>query len=100
PTLCYLWDDTAAEDFGRLRSNAQQLHAWVWGLKHTHKINLEVVEHTGKGFRVVPHRWVVERTFACLLNYRRHRCDYEVLSANSEAIIQTSMIHLLLKQLG
>jgi hypothetical protein len=29
-------------------------------LKRTHKIDLEVVEHTGKGFRVVPHRWVVE----------------------------------------
>jgi transposase len=37
----------------------------------------EVVEHQGKGFQVVPFRWVVERTFAWLLNYRRHRCDYE-----------------------
>jgi putative transposase len=30
---------------------------------------------------VVPHRWVVERTFAWLLNYRRHRYDYETLTA-------------------
>jgi hypothetical protein len=28
---------------------------------------LEVVEHTGKGFRVVPHRWVVDNTFQWLL---------------------------------
>jgi putative transposase len=79
---------------------AAWLRAWVWSLKRTHKIDLEVVEHTGKGFRVVPHRWVVERTFAWLLNYRRHRCDYEVLTANSEAMIQISMIHLLLKRLA
>ena len=72
---------------------------WVWGLKRTHKIDLEIVEHTGQGFRVAPHRWVVEQTFAWLLNYRRHRCD-EVLTANSEAMIQISMIHLLLKRLA
>ena len=41
----------------------------------------------------------IERTFAWLLNSRRHRCDYEVLTANSEAMIQISMIHLLLKRL-
>ena len=87
-----LWVD------GRYR--AEWLCAWVSGLKRIHKIDLEVEEHTGKGFRVVPHRWVVERTFAWLLNYRRHRCDYEVLTANSEAMIQISMIHLLLKRLA
>ena len=80
--------------------DAQWLCDWIRGLKRTHKIDLEVVEHTGKGFQVVPHRWVVERTFAWLLNYRRHRCDYEVLTASSEAMIQISMIHLLLKRLA
>lgn len=80
--------------------HAEWLRAWVRGRKRTHKIALEVVEHTGKGFQVVPHRWVVERTFAWLLNYRRHRCDYEVLTATSEAMIQISMIHLLLKRLA
>lgn len=79
---------------------AEWLRDWVRGLKRTHQIDMEVVEHPGKGFRVVPHRWVVERTFAWLLNYRRHRWDYEVLTANSEAMIQISMIHLLLKRLA
>jgi transposase len=46
---------------------AQWLREWVWGLKHTHKIDLEVVEHEGQGFKVVKWRWVVERTFAWLL---------------------------------
>ena len=79
---------------------AEWLHAWVWSFKRTPKIDGEVVEHTGKGLQVVPHRWVVERTFAWLLHYRRHRCDDEVLTANSEAMMQISMIHLLLKRLA
>jgi putative transposase len=79
---------------------AQWLHDWVWSRKRTHKVDLEVVEHSGKGFQVVKHRWKVERTFAWLLNDRRHSRDYEVLTANSEAMIQVSMIRLLLKRLA
>jgi putative transposase len=79
--------------------DAQWLCDWGRGLKRTHKVDLEVVEHTGKGFQVVPYRWVVERTFAWLLNDRRHSRDYETLTANSEAMIQISMIRLLLKRL-
>jgi len=80
--------------------DAQWLYDWVGGLKRTHKVDREVVEHTGKGFQVVPYRWVVERTLAWLLNDRRHSRDYETLTANSEAMIQISMIRLLLKRLA
>ena len=79
---------------------AQWLWDWVRSLKQTYKIDLEVVEHTGKGFQVVQHRWKVERTFAWLLNDRRHSRDYETLTASSEAMIQISMIRLLLKRLA
>jgi putative transposase len=79
---------------------AQWLCDWVRGLKQTHKVDLEVVEHTGKGFQVVKHRWKVERTFGWLGNDRRHSRAYEVLTANSEAMIQISMIRLLLKRLA
>jgi putative transposase len=79
---------------------AQWLWTWVRRLKRTHKVDLEVVEHTGKGFQVVKHRWKVERTFAWLLNDRRHSRDYETLTVNSEAMIQISMIRLLLKRLA
>ena len=90
--LRQLWVDGGYE--------AQWLCAWVHGLQRTHKVALEVVEHTGKGFQVVPYRWVVERTFAWLLNDRRHSRDYEVLTASSEAMIQISMIRLLLQRLA
>jgi len=79
---------------------AQWLRLWVGGLKQTHKIDLEVTDHDGQGFQVIPWRWVVERTFGWLLNDRRHSRDYERLPANSEALIQISMIRLLLKRLA
>ena len=79
---------------------AEWLTQWVRDLKHTHKINLEVTSPEGKGFQVVPWRWAVERTFAWLLNDRRHSRDYERLTTTSEAMIQLSMIRLLLKRLA
>jgi transposase len=42
----------------------------------------------------------VERTLARLLNDRRHSRDYKRLTVNSEAMIQISMIQLLLKRLA
>ena len=63
-------------------------------------IDLAVTSHEGKGFQVVPWRWAVERTFAWLLTDRRHSRDYERLTTNSEAMIQLSMIRLLLKRLA
>jgi len=79
---------------------AEWLRQWVWGVKPTHKITLEVVDKTGPGFQVLPRRWTVERTFAWLLNSRRHSREYEAHPENSEALIQVSMIHLLLKRLA
>ena len=76
------------------------LHAWVARLKQTHKIDLEVVAKQGPGFTLLKRRWVVERTFAWLLNFRRHARDYEVLPRHSEALIQIAMTQLLLKRLA
>jgi putative transposase len=81
-------------------SRAEGLALWVRELKQTHKIDLEVTDNAGPGFQVIPWCWAVEWTFAWLLNDRRHSRDYEALTANSEAMIQISMIRLLLNRLA
>ena len=86
-----LWGD------GGYRGEA--IRTWVANQKKTHKIDLEVVAKQGSGFTVLKRRWVVERTLAWLMNFRRHARDYEVLTRHSEALIQIAMIHLLLKRI-
>ena len=52
------------------------------------------------GFRVLPRRWVVERTFAWLGRYRRLSKDYEALPATEEAWIHLAMSSLMLARLA
>jgi transposase len=44
-------------------------------------------------FVVLPKRWVVERTFAWLMRYRRLRADYETEPQSSRGWILISAIH-------
>lgn len=62
---------------------------------------LELVrkQYGRKGFVVLPRRWVVERTFAWLMNNRRLARDYERLTKSSEAMVQVVTIHLMLMRL-
>ncbi|WP_407541870.1 transposase [Deinococcus radiomollis] len=53
----------------------------------------------GKGFKVVAKRWVVERTFAWLLNFRRLKVDYEERIDVSEGFVYLAMSCILLTRL-
>jgi transposase len=44
------------------------------------------------GFKVLPRRWVVERTFAWISKYRRCVRDYETLPEHHETMVHISMI--------
>jgi len=65
------------------------------------RLVLEVVKRPAeqKGFSLLPRRWVVERTFAWLLNHRRLSKDYERETKTSEALIQIAMMRLMLRRL-
>lgn len=68
-----------------------KLTGWIW----------RVVKRSDdtKGFKLLPRRWVVERTFAWLGFNRRLSKDYEKLTRNSEATIYIATLPLLLKRL-
>jgi putative transposase len=51
-----------------------------------------------KGFVLLPRRWVVERTFAWLVSYRRLTRDYEYRTDVSETMIVVAMIHLMARR--
>jgi putative transposase len=53
-----------------------------------------------RGFRVLPKRWVVERTFAWLGKCRRLSKDYEALLVSSVAWIWLAMSRLMLRRLA
>jgi putative transposase len=53
-----------------------------------------------QGFRVLPRRWVVERTFSWLGQNRRMSKDYERLCASAEAFIYAAMIRLMVRRLA
>ena len=52
------------------------------------------------GFRVLPRRWVVERTFSWLGQSRRMSKDYERLCETSETMIYAVMTRLMVKRLA
>jgi putative transposase len=92
--------------FGRLEKlwadqkyHNHELQAWM--KRKRVKYEIEVVSRPigAKGFVLLHHRWVAERTIAWLGRCRRHSKDYERYTTSSEAMIQVSMIQLMLKRL-
>ena len=60
---------------------------------------VEVVKrHVLHTFKVVPKRWIVERSLAWLNWSRRLSKDYELLHSTSETMIWISFTHTLLKR--
>lgn len=63
---------------------------------------LEIVKRSDdvKGFKLLPKRWVVERTSSWLSNYRRLSKHYEYRNETAEAMIYVAMIHVMLRRLA
>jgi putative transposase len=69
----------------------KKLWDWTW------QVVLRTDEQ--KGFKLLPRRWVVERTFAWLVNARRLNKDYEKTRRNSQSMVYLAMIPLMLNRL-
>lgn len=89
PRLALVWVDAAYA--GKLV---------LWAKRYLHW-TLEVVRRADDvtGFKILPKRWIVERTFGWIGRYRRSSKDYEQRLEHSEAIILLSMSHLMVRRL-
>ena len=90
PRLQLIWADGGYA--GKLIAWVQQMCGWV----------LKIVKRSDdvKGFKVLPRRWVVERTFGWLGRYRRLSKDYERLPESSEVLVYWAMIRLMVRRLA
>ena len=67
----------------------------------TGRWRLEIVARDpAEGFRPLPKRWIVERTFAWLGRCRRLAKDFENLTVNALAFLCLGMIRLMLRRLA
>jgi transposase len=90
PTVRLLWADGGYSG---------QLVAWA---ATTLNLTVEIVRKLAGqvGFKVLPRRWVAERTFAWINRCRRTVRDYERLPAHHAAMVQWAMIIVMTRRLA
>ena len=73
-----------------------------WVRTQRPKLGVEIVKRSddGRGFQVLPKRWVVERTLAWLVQHRRLVRDYERSERSATNWIFVAMIHVMLRRLA
>ena len=80
----------------------EKLQCWMQARFGQRAPHLEIVRRSDRhaGFKVLPRRWVVERTFGWLHNFRRLSKDYEFLTDSSEAFILIAASKILIARLA
>jgi putative transposase len=73
---------------------------WVKDIRP--QLKVEVVKRSDdvKGFKILPRRWVVERTFGWLMRHRRLVRDYETTATSAQAWIYIAMIRIQIRRLA
>jgi putative transposase len=89
-TIKIIWADNAYK--------GEEFIQWV---KTQFNCVVEVVKKkkTGKGFQVLPLRWIVERTFAWLGRFRRLSKDYERKPTSSASHVYVASSRLMLRRI-
>lgn len=80
--------------------SGQEFAQWVQEIRP--RCQVEVVKRSddSKGFKVLPRRWIVERTFGWLMRQRRLVRDYERTESSAQAWIYLAMIRIQLRRLA
>lgn len=68
-------------------------------IKSTFKMELEIIKRNElHQFKILPKRWIVERTFSWIDTNRRNSKNYERLNDTSVAIVQLAAIRIMLNR--
>jgi transposase len=80
--------------------SGQDFATWVKG-RHP-KLEVEIIKRSDdtSGFKVLPKRWVVERTFGWLVQHRRLVRDYEQTQTSATGWIFVALIRVMLRRLA
>jgi putative transposase len=114
PRLSHLWLDAGYNGEGKGKDWVEKALGWTTKVvRHPPKPRYVWVkegeepdwENLAKllplpGFRVLPRRWVVERTFSWIDQNRRMSKDYERLPETGEAFVYVAMSRLMVRRLA
>ena len=103
-TISGIWSaEIALANYPEIRkfcSDAGYCGTFVDTMKEKFQMDVDVVKRNdSERWQVLPKRWIVERTFAWLNNYRRLSKDYEIKVIYAESMIKIAASHILLKRL-
>jgi len=94
----------ASDVLGAVHEKCQHLEAFsgdagyrgtaVDFVEKTLGLKLHISQKIKDTFAVLPMRWVVERTFSWLNNYRRLSKDYEILTLTAENMVRIAMLRI------
>jgi len=62
------------------------------------KLIIDISKKIKDEFAILPKRWIVERTFAWINNFRRATKDFEILTSTAENIVRIAMIRVTVKK--
>jgi putative transposase len=94
---------TMVRAYGRDLEIVMRPPKWFWIPDAIKDVNAFLKSHgieVPSGFKVLPKRWIVERTFAWFNKFRRLSKDYEYLVDTSEATLWLAMSRIILKRLS
>ena len=81
----YLSIEAFSADAGSRGTMAEWVDEWL-------NRRVDISDKPPQGFEILPKRWIVERTLACLGGFRRLAKDFEILTRTAENMIRIAMI--------
>jgi putative transposase len=84
--------------YGDGRYNNRSLQRWLRQQQARYRVEAVQRPEGAKGFVLLPKRWVVERSLAWLGRYRQLSKEYDYEPKVSEAWVQVSALHLMLRR--